>query len=177
MLERLPQARADSLMALGRLMQAVPRPTKIDLGVGTYRDETGAVPIMAAVKAAERELLIAVCGLRSQTFAHLDAAGDLDGESLRAALDKAQAGDVVLLHGCCHNPAGVDLTPQDWTAVAAACVERGLTPLIDLAYPGLGEALRPTSGACAPCSTPARPPWSPCPAPRVSACIATARPC
>ena len=53
MFDRLPTARTDSLMMLGRLMQADPRPDKIDLGVGTYRDETGAIPIMKAVKAAE----------------------------------------------------------------------------------------------------------------------------
>lgn len=53
MFDRLPTAKTDSLMMLGRLMQADPRGDKIDLGVGTYRDETGAIPIMTAVKTAE----------------------------------------------------------------------------------------------------------------------------
>ena len=57
MFDRLPPARTDSLMELGLLMQADPRADKIDLGVGTYRDERGGIPIMAAVKAAEQTVL------------------------------------------------------------------------------------------------------------------------
>jgi len=51
--------------------------------------------------------------------------------------------DVVLLHGCCHNPTGADLTPEQWQEVASVAVERGFVPLVDFAYQGLGDGLEP----------------------------------
>ena len=56
--------------------------------------------------------------------------------------NEAKAGDVVLLHGCCHNPTGADLSDAEWDQVAALMAERGLLPFIDLAYMGLGRGLR-----------------------------------
>jgi aspartate aminotransferase len=47
----------------------------------------------------------------------------------------------VLLHGCCHNPCGADLSHDQWQAVASLCAERGLMPFIDIAYQGLGDGL------------------------------------
>ena len=49
--------------------------------------------------------------------------------------------DARKMHGCCHNPSGVDLKPAEWKAVAKICNERGLLPFIDLAYQGLGDSL------------------------------------
>ncbi|HUG85880.1 MAG TPA: aminotransferase class I/II-fold pyridoxal phosphate-dependent enzyme, partial [Euzebya sp.] len=49
--------------------------------------------------------------------------------------------DVALLHGCCHNPCGADLTTEQWDAVADLAEERGFTPYVDIAYHGLGEGL------------------------------------
>ncbi|HEY1071879.1 aromatic amino acid transaminase [Brevundimonas sp.] len=219
MFDRLPTAKTDSLMMLGRLMQADPRADKIDLGVGTYRDETGAIPIMTAVKTAERLLhaeqtskgyvgpagdaefalrlqnatfpelspslqarmsriqtpggtgalrlalqiivqanpsaqvwigtptwpahlpIIAACGLTARTFSHLSPDGGLNRPALDEALAQAAPGDVVLLHGCCHNPTGVDLDRDAWRAVAEIATAKGLLPLIDLAYPGLGDGV------------------------------------
>lgn len=219
MFDRLPPARTDSLMELGRLMKADPRADKIDLGVGTYRDERGGIPIMAAVKTAEQLILneqtskgyvgpagdmefalrlqdatfpgleeaasgrlariqtpggtgalrvalqviaqakpdarvwigtptwpahlplIEAVGLKAQTFTHLDAEGNANVEALNAAMAQAQAGDVVLLHGCCHNPTGADLPLDAWRDIGAVAASRGLTPLIDLAYPGLGDGV------------------------------------
>ncbi|MXP42602.1 aminotransferase class I/II-fold pyridoxal phosphate-dependent enzyme [Altererythrobacter soli] len=60
---------------------------------------------------------------------------------MMAALEKAAARDVVLLHGCCHNPTGADLDAVQWQAVARLCAERGLLPFIDFAYHGLGDGL------------------------------------
>ena len=57
------------------------------------------------------------------------------------ALSSATAGDVVLLHGCCHNPTGIDFTAEQWKQVAALLVEQKLVPFIDLAYQGLGDGL------------------------------------
>lgn len=209
----------DALLSLIGLFRDDPRGGKIDLGIGTYRDEAGATPIMAAIKSAERILIEA-----QRTKAYLGPEGDehfvdllapivfgapnsqaerLVGvqtpggggalrlgaeliatarpgakiwlglptwpnhrpvfaaarlniaeyryfdpstQSLRfdemiAVLSKATAGDVVLLHGCCHNPTGADLDEAQWDQVALLLANRGLVPFIDLAYQGLGRGL------------------------------------
>ncbi|QXT36359.1 aromatic amino acid transaminase [Sphingomonas sanguinis] len=68
--------------------------------------------------------------LNRQTF-------DLDG--FLNGLDGAGAGDAVLLHGCCHNPIGIDPDAAGWNAIASLVAERGLLPVVDLAYQGLGD--------------------------------------
>ncbi len=62
-------------------------------------------------------------------------------ERMIAALETIPAGDVLLLHGCCHNPTGADLSPEQWQAVAAICAKRGVLPLLDFAYQGFGDGL------------------------------------
>ncbi|HUG45523.1 MAG TPA: amino acid aminotransferase [Sphingomicrobium sp.] len=64
------------------------------------------------------------------------------GEMLET-VKAARPGDVVLLHGCCHNPTGADLNADQWAEVTGLIAERGLLPLIDIAYQGLGEGLEP----------------------------------
>src|SRR3954465_6612790 len=59
------------------------------------------------------------------------------------ALREAAPGDLVLLHGCCHNPTGADLSPDQWRELAALIARRGLIPFVDLAYQGLGNGLEP----------------------------------
>lgn len=79
-------------------------------------------------------------GLASDTFRHMDVATQkLDFTSLEAALDKADAGDAVLLHGCCHNPTGADYSEAQWQQIAETVAAKRLFPLIDLAYHGLGH--------------------------------------
>lgn len=207
----------DPLLALIADFAADPRPGKIDLGVGVFRDETGATPILATVKAAER-LLVAqqtsksylgpegdpvyvellkpivfgesparderIVGLQTpggtgalrlaadaiaaaapgtriwlgqptwpnhapifsasrlaiETYRHFDAAAQrVLFDDAVAAFSRAAAGDVVVLHGCCHNPAGADFTRAQWTVLADLIGKRGLVPLIDFAYHGLGQ--------------------------------------
>ena len=66
----------------------------------------------------------------------------VDFEDMIAHLDeKAKAGDVVLLHGCCHNPTGADLSPAQWDRLADFLVAKDLTPYVDLAYFGLGRGM------------------------------------
>jgi len=62
-------------------------------------------------------------------------------EDMLAALRSAEPGDVALLHGCCHNPTGADLSESQWREVTNVVVERGLIPLIDIAYQGFGRGL------------------------------------
>ncbi len=64
-------------------------------------------------------------------------------DAMMDALGTARRGDVVVLHGCCHNPTGADFTPDQWALLAALIAGRGLFPLIDLAYQGLGDGLEP----------------------------------
>lgn len=65
----------------------------------------------------------------------------LDWDNLIADLSQAQAGDVVLLHGCCHNPTGIDPTPEQWQTLAKMSAEKGWLPLFDFAYQGFGNGL------------------------------------
>jgi aromatic-amino-acid transaminase len=214
----LPPVESDSLLQLIALCNADPRPEKIDVGVGVFRDGVGRTPILPVIKDAERILLET-----QETKSYLGSAGDkrfaelirpillgdladdnkiagvqtpggcgalrlgfeliatvnpqarvhvgtptwpnhppiiravglqiveypyYDREnsavlfnSMMGALEDARAGDVVLLHGCCHNPTGADLSPDEWAAVASVCAERKLLPLVDIAYQGFGRGL------------------------------------
>jgi aspartate/tyrosine/aromatic aminotransferase len=219
LLDRLEEQSSDSLIALIALAEADPRPTKIDVGVGVYRDAAGNTPILRSVKAAERILLET-----QETKSYIGSQGDArftalikpivfgedaadDGrivglqtpggcgalrlgadlvaranplarifageptwpnhapliasagvemvlypyyakesrticfDKMMDALGEAEAGDLLLLHGCCHNPTGADLDMEQWAAVAEVIAERGLIPFVDLAYQGLGKGL------------------------------------
>jgi aromatic-amino-acid transaminase len=209
-----PQA-PDALLGLITAFRADPRPDKIDLGVGVFRDDHGATPVMRAVKAAEARLvadqqskaylgaegdarytelllgadatdmdrlagvqtpggtgalrlgaeLIArarpdarvwigtptwpnhmpifrAAGLTVQPHAFYDRdTGRIDFDTMMAELSDAVAGDIMLLHGCCHNPSGAGFDAGQWQDIAALCERRGLIPFIDLAYQGLGDGL------------------------------------
>ncbi|MET1232918.1 MAG: amino acid aminotransferase [Candidatus Limnocylindrales bacterium] len=87
--------------------------------------------------------VFAAAGMRTMAYPYLDAAtGSLDLEALLGALTDASPGDVVVLHGCCHNPSGVDPTPEQWSELAAVMTDRRLLPLVDFAYQGFGDGLR-----------------------------------
>ena len=65
----------------------------------------------------------------------------IDFDGMLGALDAAPAGTIVLLHACCHNPTGYDLTPAQWEQVIAVCKSRGLVAFLDMAYQGFGFGL------------------------------------
>jgi aromatic-amino-acid transaminase len=65
----------------------------------------------------------------------------LNFPAMRAALEGLAAGSIVVLHACCHNPTGVDLTEEQWQAVLEIVRSRGLVPFLDLAYQGFAESL------------------------------------
>ncbi|WP_374283135.1 aromatic amino acid transaminase [Novosphingobium sp.] len=85
--------------------------------------------------------ILADLGLELKTFAHSTKDGVVDMDALRAALAEAQPGDAVLLHGCCHNPTGIDYSNADWDEIAGLVKARGVLPVLDLAYQGLGYGM------------------------------------
>ncbi len=86
--------------------------------------------------------LLGSVGLNIKEYRYYAAAThSVDFEGMLADLREAKKGDVVLLHGCCHNPCGADLNQEQWRALAALAQEIGFTPFVDIAYQGLGDGL------------------------------------
>jgi len=85
--------------------------------------------------------IVADLGLELKGFVHATKGGRADMDSLRFAIGQAGAGDAILLHGCCHNPSGIDYTHAEWDEIAALLKARRLLPIIDLAYQGLGHGM------------------------------------
>jgi len=86
--------------------------------------------------------ILSAAGLPIERYPYIDLATQtIDFAAVRTALAGAQAGDVALLHGCCHNPAGLDFSLDQWREIAAILAERKIVPFIDLAYQGLGDGL------------------------------------
>ncbi len=86
--------------------------------------------------------VFASAALQVQTYPYFEAeTNSVAFDRMMAALETIPTGDVLLLHACCHNPTGADLSPQQWQAVAAVCAERGILPLLDFAYQGFGDGL------------------------------------
>lgn len=88
--------------------------------------------------------VFAAAGVPTKNYAYFDQPkNSLDWDALLAAIGQMPAGDVILLHGCCHNPTGIDPTPQQWKEIAAAITRQGLLPLVDFAYQGFADGLEP----------------------------------
>ncbi len=86
--------------------------------------------------------IVAGAGLEIFEYGYYDRdARQVRFDAMMGAIASARAGDVVLLHGCCHNPTGADLDAEQWGEVTKAIVERGLIPFVDIAYQGLGRGL------------------------------------
>jgi aromatic-amino-acid transaminase len=85
--------------------------------------------------------LFSAAGFTVETYPYYGADGELDFAGLIATLSAIPAGDIVLLHACCHNPTGLDLTQDQWRQIAKIVRERGLTPFLDTAYMGFAEGL------------------------------------
>jgi len=81
-------------------------------------------------------------GFTVQSYPYYDAAQrGIQFEAMLDALNRAAAGTVVVLHACCHNPTGYDLSDAQWAQVVQACKTRGLVPFLDMAYQGFGFGL------------------------------------
>jgi aromatic-amino-acid transaminase len=115
-------------LRLGGELAALSRPgARIWLGLPSWPNHN---PIFTAT------------GLDTLQYRQFDPAKQtLVFDEVVAALSTAMPGDVVLLHGCCHNPTGADFNRAQWEALAEVLVRRRLVPFIDLAYQGLGDSL------------------------------------
>lgn len=224
MFETLKPQPADKILSLTAAYRADPRDTKVDLGVGVYKDATGLTPVMRAIKDAEHKLwqeqdskvytglagdpafaaamidlvladtlphdqiaavatpggtgavrqafelikmanpkarifvsnptwpnhmsIMAYLGIEAVPYRYFD--NDTRAVSFEAMLEdlgKATKDDVVLLHGCCHNPTGANLTTAEWEAVIEVLLRTGATPMIDIAYQGFGDGLNADAAA------------------------------
>ena len=86
--------------------------------------------------------IFAAAGVPTKSFAYFDAeTNSLAWEQCLAAIQKIPAGDVIMLHGCCHNPTGIDPTPEQWKKLADVIYERGLLPFLDFAYQGFADGI------------------------------------
>lgn len=91
---------------------------------------------------ANHKGVFGAAGFRTSDYPYYDpATKGLDFGRFAAALDQVPAGDVVLLHACCHNPTGVDLTAAQWKEIASLAAQKGWLPFLDFAYQGYGDGL------------------------------------
>ena len=92
--------------------------------------------------------IIKYLGMKMAEYRYFDAESrGIDFAGLIADLGRVAPGDVVLLHGCCHNPTGANLNAVEWAAVADVLAKRGAIPFIDLAYQGFGDGLEEDAAA------------------------------
>ena len=87
--------------------------------------------------------IFAAAGVPTKSFPYFDAkTNSLAFDEAIAAIQKIPPGDVIMLHGCCHNPTGIDPTPSQWSKLADAIYNRGLLPLLDFAYQGFADGIQ-----------------------------------
>ncbi|MCC6493651.1 MAG: aspartate/tyrosine/aromatic aminotransferase [Pirellulales bacterium] len=86
--------------------------------------------------------IFAAAGVATKTYPYFNAQDNaLDLEGMLGAVARMQPGDVILLHGCCHNPTGIDPSPDQWQQIADAVYQRGVLPLLDFAYQGFADGI------------------------------------
>jgi aspartate aminotransferase len=220
MFETLTRVPEDPILGVTSAFRRDTSPTKVDLGVGVYKDDSGNTPVPAAVRAAEQAVLgaqtsktylspignpgfndkvtdlvlgevrkarglqaagvhgpggsgalrlgaellkisrpetrlvvsdptwanhiplLGGTGLAIDRYPYYSTAThSIDFDAMQASLERLPTGTVVVLHACCHNPTGADLTTAQWSAVADVMARRGLVPFLDLAYQGLAVDL------------------------------------
>jgi aromatic-amino-acid transaminase len=87
------------------------------------------------------ETIFATAGVKVSHYPYVGSDNRLDVDAMLAVLNEVPNGDVVLLHACCHNPTGFDLSHDDWQRVLDVVRARNLLPLIDFAYQGFGDGI------------------------------------
>jgi aromatic-amino-acid transaminase len=218
----IEMAPRDPILGLNEQYNADPNPAKVNLGVGVYFDETGKLPLLQCVQAAEKMMMEAPmprgylpidgiaaydkavqglvfgaeteavkagriatvqalggtgglkigadllkrmnpnakalisdpswenhralfesAGFGVESYAYYDAARrGVDFDAMLSALNAAAPGSIVVLHACCHNPTGYDISLEQWAQVIKAVAAKGLVPFLDMAYQGFGEGIK-----------------------------------
>jgi len=91
---------------------------------------------------ANHNTIFAAAGVGCESYAYRDpATNGLDFDAMCASIKHIPRGDVILLHGCCHNPTGIDPTPEQWSKIGDLLAEQGVLPLVDFAYQGLADGI------------------------------------
>ncbi|MCW8893131.1 MAG: aspartate/tyrosine/aromatic aminotransferase [Deltaproteobacteria bacterium] len=91
---------------------------------------------------ANHNTIFDAAGLQCEEYAYRDPnTNGLDFDAMYESIKTIPKNDVILLHGCCHNPTGIDPTPEQWSKIGALLAERGILPLVDFAYQGLGNGI------------------------------------
>ena len=224
MLSNLQPQAPDKILALMQQYKEDPRPNKIDLGVGVYKDATGNTPVMRAIKAAEHQLweqqttktyvglagapdfgdamvqlvladaidranvavaatpggtgavrqafelirmanpaarvfvsnptwpnhlsILSYLGIETVQYRYFDGeTRGVDFDGMMQDLSGAKPDDIVLLHGCCHNPTGANLNQVQWQDVIKVLNRTGAVPMVDIAYQGFGDGLSEDAAA------------------------------
>ncbi|NBS96993.1 MAG: aspartate/tyrosine/aromatic aminotransferase [Betaproteobacteria bacterium] len=217
----VPLAPRDPILGLTEAFQADTRPTKVNLGVGVYTDESGKLPLLGAVREAERlrveqmpargylpidglatydravqsllfgadsdlitqgrvctaqaiggtgalrigadllkrfvpdaevwisdpswenhRALFEAAGFKVNTYPyHDDQTDGVAFDAMKACLSALPARSIIVLHACCHNPTGADLSTAQWREVVALCKDADLVPFLDMAYQGFADGI------------------------------------
>ena len=124
-------------------VQAVGGTGGLKIGADFLRHVSPAAKVLISDPSWENHrALFSHAGFVVETYAYYDSqAHAVNFASMLASLQSAAAGTVVVLHACCHNPTGYDLTPAQWDQVVAVIQARGLTAFLDMAYQGFGHGI------------------------------------
>jgi len=137
---------ADSaVLKAGRVatVQAIGGTGGLKIGADFLRGLNPAAKVLISDPSWENHrALFTNAGFTVETYPYYDAERrGINVDGMLSALNAAPAGTVVVLHACCHNPTGYDLTPAQWEQVVAAVKARGLVAFLDMAYQGFGEGI------------------------------------
>lgn len=133
------------LLAAGRVIttQAVGGTGALKIGADFLKQlQPDAVVAISDPSWENHRALFETAGFAVQNYRYYDAAShDVNRAGMLEDLNALPAGSIVVLHACCHNPTGVDLTPADWQNVLDVVKAKGLVPFLDMAYQGFGDGI------------------------------------
>ncbi|GLX90587.1 aminotransferase [Pseudomonas fragi] len=140
-----------SLLAAGRVIttQAVGGTGALKIGADFLKQlQPGAVVAISDPSWENHRALFETAGFPVHNYRYYDAAThDVNRAGMLEDLNALPAGSIVVLHACCHNPTGVDLTPADWQNVLDVVKAKGLIPFLDMAYQGFGDGIAEDASA------------------------------
>ena len=139
------------LLAAGRVIttQAVGGTGALKIGADFLKQlQPNAVVAISDPSWENHRALFETAGFPVQNYRYYDAAShDVNRAGMLEDLNALPAGSIVVLHACCHNPTGVDLTPADWQNVLDVVKAKGLIPFLDMAYQGFGDGIAEDAAA------------------------------